>query len=180
MKNIILACLICCVLFSCSKSKKSKNNVPASVITSYNVNVNVGGKVYSSSNSTVYNSAASNYQWDGLSIYFNYPACSAYNTGGFYQVSLWDTAGGAITTQQFLEFALPGVKNISNYYSPLANIYFLDTGYSGSAFVSATIANNGNHTCNVTFNLQGRVASYYSLDSMSFSAAGTFTNAPYY
>lgn len=179
MKKIVFALLIFSIFFACKKSKNSKNNA-SSVVTSYQANLNIGGKVYNTSNSTVYNSSTSNYQWDGLNLYFDFPACIAHNIGEYYQVLIWDTAGGAITSQELLQFDAPGLKDFTNYYSPVADIYLLDTAYSGTAVVSGAITSNGNKTANGTFNLQGRVASIYSADSISFSASVTFTNATSY
>lgn len=150
------------------------------MVTSYKASVNIGGQMYSTSNYTKYNSAGSNYQWDGLNIYFGFPSCSAYATGDYYQVSIWDTASGAITSEPFLQFNVPGVGDCANYNSPSALVYVLDTAYSGNIFVSGSITKNGNHTCNGTFSLHGLVASPYSLDSISVSGTGTFTNLPYY
>jgi len=178
MKKLFWLLLFCMIAVSCTKNKSSKNK--NSVITSYSVNLNVAGKVYNSSNSSVYNNSSLNYQWDGLSIYFTYPTCSASSNGEYYQVMIWDTAGGAITNQELLQFDMPGTKSVANYFSPYVEIYFLDSLYSGTAVVSGSISKNGNNTCNGNFSLQGMVVSSYGIDSVAFSASGTFTNMPYY
>jgi hypothetical protein len=179
MKQLLFASLICLIILACTKEKKSKQTIPANVSTSYTANLSVGDKVYNASNYTVRIPTTSNYQWDGLNIYSDYPALGATEVNGGYEIFAFDTAAGAITQQPLLLFGVPGVKVFSNYSTILVNIYLFDTAYSGTALVSAAITGNGNKTYNGTFSLNGMVASDYSADSIPFSASGTFTNAIY-
>jgi hypothetical protein len=178
MKNSLTILLICFGALACSKSKHSNGSGSNQTLhTTYTASINVGGKVYNTSNYTDYNNTTSSYQWDGLSLYFGFPACSAHLDGDSYQVSVWDTAQGVITSQPLLQFDMPNQANFTNYNSPIANIYFLDTAYTGTAIVSASITNSGHHTGSGSISLQGLVVPAYSEDTIPFSASINFTNA---
>ncbi len=116
-------------------------------MTSYSATLNLGATVYYPSNYTIYNSNTSNYQWDGLNLYFDFHSIIAHNAGEYYQVIIWDTVGGTMTSQEFLQFDMPAFKGFSNYYSPVVDIFF-ETAYSGTALVSGNIASHGNKTGN--------------------------------
>ncbi|HTR31108.1 MAG TPA: hypothetical protein VMH27_17675 [Puia sp.] len=178
MKKLVLLS-ICFVAFACSKSNKSKGGGgnTSALHTTYTASVNVGGKVYNTSNYSDYSNVTSNYQWDGLNLYFGLPACSAHLVGDYYQVSVWDTASGAMTSQPLLQFNAPNQNNFEDYNSPTAYINFLDSAYAGTASVSASITSSGKHTGNGSFTLQGVVVSLYSGDSLAFTASVNFTNA---
>jgi len=186
MKKILLILPVCMMTLGCTKSKNSHGGggggggKASPFTTTSAVNLKVGGKTYNTTDYTYYNGAATNYyQWDGLNLYNDFPPIYATATGDYYQVAVWDTAGGVMASQELLLFDVPALKNFDAYFSPLAEIFLQDTIYVGTATVSGTITGNGNHTGNGSFNLQGMVASEYNAtDSVPFTATITFTNVP--
>jgi hypothetical protein len=179
MKQIINSILLCLGLFACSKNSNSVTPGIHSVVASYDANITIGSNSYQTSNFTAYNSAMQLFQFDGLNLYSDLPACIDSNLTSYQQVLMYDTGSGGLLNQAFLDFTMPSRKSFSNYTSPFISVFFNNTSYSGTGIVSANITDNGNQTISGSYNINGLVGNPAGSGSLSFSASGNFTNMPY-
>jgi|WetSurMetagenome_2_1015567.scaffolds.fasta_scaffold387774_1 hypothetical protein len=179
MRNTILGILFFICVIACKKS----HNVPVAIPAGFATVIKVGSKVYTTENQSLCMDNNHLYRFDGKDIYAGYPSCFVY-FDSIYTVALEDTSRGEVSKYSLITFSFDSTGSVSKYNSKVF-VYFNDTGYIGSAIVSAEIFKNSNGSLNGTFELQGSLVTIknldsippLTLDSLAFSSSGTFTNA---
>ena len=188
MKNILSAILICIIFYSCSKKDNSPKPPPDIYPrVSYTLKTNFRNQVYNTAHSSQLDISvgyAPPILWDYSGQAGSTFACEVHNKGVFYEVDLYDSAVGYyLPDRSILVFTVPALNNVSDYYDTSVSINVNDTAYFGHAIVSVTFTSElntprtGNYITG-NFSMSGTVANGYSLDSVSFSSKGTFTNMP--
>ena len=194
MKKLPVALFTCLIFYACKKSNSTVQYTYPAV--SYSLHNHLDNQVYEYAHSSIFHVGATIFDgwwsWDNDAYIRAQVTCVANKTGEFYYVELFDSAIVAFdpaTGRDFrsvLSFSLPSINSFTNHNDTSVSINFRDTIYLGHAVVSVTITGRDSNnlatpspTINGNFNMSGTVSNGFSVDSLSFSSSGTFTNMPY-